>query len=118
MLVDIEYYNSLGFAEGDVGELEKVLLRAERLIDLVTFGKCREFENLPGTAQHSLKHAICAQAENYIIHGFDDKSIDAKVKIGDFSYESKSGGVISSLSSVAAATLKLAGLLYSGAEVR
>jgi len=119
MIVDSRYYNNSGFENtGEVQALERALARAERLIDLVTFGKCREFGSLPEAAQNSLKYAICAQAERYLIHGYDDDAIDCKVKIGDFSYESRSGGVLSSLSSVAAATLKLSGLLYTGTEVR
>ena len=118
MLVSIDYYESLRFAEADVQELERALVRAERLIDLVTFGKCREYDSLPDAAQNSLRYAICAQTERYILHGYDDDAVDAKVKIGDFSYESKSGSVTGTLSSVAGAALKLAGLLYMGTEVR
>jgi len=88
----------------------------QRLIDLLTLGKCREFESLSPTAQTHLKNAICAQTEYYIINGFDESAIDAKVKIGDYSYESKSGGVMNSLSPSAMATLKLSGLLYMGTE--
>jgi hypothetical protein len=118
MIIDVDYYNSLGFSRGDVQELERALARAESLIDIVTMGKCREYDGLPEAAQYSLKYAICAQAEYYIVHGYDDDGVDCKVKVGDFSYESRSGGVAGSLSSVASATLKLAGLFYAGTEVR
>jgi hypothetical protein len=121
MIVNTEYYYNLGFKDGStVQELERALARAERLIDLVTLGKCREFGTLPEAAQKELKYAICAQAERYITSGFDDSddAIDCKVKIGDFSYESKNNGVIKNLSPMALATLKLAGLLYAGTEAR
>jgi hypothetical protein len=121
MIVDVEFYNQSGFEKSDdVQALERALARAERLIDIVTFGKCRESGSLHEEAAKQLKTAICAQAEHYIIHGYvsSDDAIDCRVKIGDFSYESRNNGVIKNLSSVAEGILKVAGLLYAGTEVR
>jgi hypothetical protein len=121
MIVTIDYYYGLGFAgKGDARELGRALSRAERLIDIVSFGKCRELEALHEAAQERLKYAICVQAEYFITYGYDDanEKIDHKVKIGDFSYESKSNGVQNNLAPEAQGVLKLAGLLYTGAEVK
>lgn len=121
MIVDVNEYKDSGFQESEKpGELEKALARAERLINLVTAGKCGEFDTLHKEAQKQLKFAVCAQAEKYIVTGFsdDENTIDCKVKIGDFSYESKNNGVINSLSPAALSTLKLSGLLYAGTEVK
>jgi len=121
-IVSTDYFYSYGFDDKgkDVQELERALARAQRLIDLVTAGKCRGFDSLHEAAQERLKYAICAQAEWYLIYGYDasDDAIDCKVKIGDFSYESRNNGVHNNLSPEAQGTLKLAGLLYAGTEVR
>ncbi|MCL2077388.1 MAG: hypothetical protein FWH08_03165 [Oscillospiraceae bacterium] len=121
MIADIDYYNSQGFDNpaGDDKLLEKALARAERLIDLITGGKCNEYDALSEQARDRLRYAVSAQAENYLINGFDNGgAIDHKVKIGDFSYESRNNGIIQSVSPVAMASLKLSGLLYAGTEVR
>jgi hypothetical protein len=129
MIVDINYYYNAGFENrGDVQStggshedcLRKALARAERLIDLVTFGKCRDFDSLHEAAQERLKYAICAQAEWYLIYGYGnpDDNIDIKVRIGEYSYESRNNGVIKELAQLAESTLKLSGLLYMGTEVR
>jgi len=121
-IVSTDYYYSYGFDDKgrDVQELERALARAQRLIDLVTAGKCRSFDSLHQTAQERLKYAICTQAEWYLTYGYDanDDAIDCKVKIGDFSYESKNNGVQNNLSPEAQGVLKLAGLLYAGMEAR
>ncbi|MDR2532950.1 MAG: hypothetical protein LBC82_08945 [Oscillospiraceae bacterium] len=121
MIVNTDYYYNSGFEnKGDTQGLERALARAERLIDLVTSGKCRELDSLPEAAQEQLKYAVCAQAEWYVIYGYGnpDDTIDCKVRLGDFSYESRNNGVTKSLSPVAEGTLKLSGLLYSGTEVK
>jgi len=119
MIVDAGYYNDLLFSGGDdLQALEKALGRAERLIDLITCGKCGEFGSLPEEKRNQLKYAVCAQAEKYLTDGFDGGEIDCKVRIGDFSYESRDNGIIGGLSPTAAAALRLSGLLYMGTGVR
>jgi hypothetical protein len=122
MIVNTEYYFSIGFEnrEGEEQSLEKAIARAERLIDIASFGKVRGFETLHETALERLKYAICVQAEWFLTHGYDSAadSIDHKVKIGDFSYESRNNGVQNNLAPEAQGVLKLAGLLYAGTEAK
>ncbi|MCL2698333.1 MAG: hypothetical protein FWE74_09690 [Oscillospiraceae bacterium] len=122
MIVSTEYFFNSGFENrnGDVKELERALSRAERLIDLVSFGKVRSFADLHEAAQERLKYAVCVQAEWFLTYGYSDAndSVDCRVKIGDFSYESKNNGVHNNLAPEAQGVLKLAGLLYAGTEVK
>jgi len=129
MIVNVDYYYELGFDnKGDEMRaggsredcLKKALSHAERLIDIACFGKVREIETLHKTAQERLKYAICVQAEWFLTYGYGgaDDSVDCKVKIGDFSYESRNNGVQSNLAPEAQGVLKLAGLLYTGTEAK
>ncbi|MCL2698539.1 MAG: hypothetical protein FWE74_10735 [Oscillospiraceae bacterium] len=124
-IVSTEYYFNAGFENrnddgnelrGNLdGSLEQALSRAERLIDLVSMGKVREIEKLNEAAQERLKYAICVQAEWFLTYGYgSNDAIDCKVKIGDFSYESRNNGVIHNLAPEAQGVLRLAGLLYTG----
>jgi hypothetical protein len=120
MIVDVNYYYEAGFHKGSEQELLQALARAERIIDLITLGKCADFKNLHENAQKQLKFAICAQAERYVAGGFDDDddAIDCKVRIGDFSYESRNNGVVKCIAPTALAALRVSGLLYMGTEAR
>jgi hypothetical protein len=122
MIVSTEYYYGAGFEnrKGDEKELERALSRAERLVDTASFGKVREYESLHDIAQERLKYAVCVQAEYFLIYGFNDvnANVEHKVKIGDFSYESRDNGVQNNLAPEAQGVLKLAGLLYAGTEAR
>ena len=116
MIRDIDYYNSRDFENpsGDESELHKALIHAEKLIDLVTKGKCREYENLSAPDKDRLKHAVCAQAEEYLMRGLGkNDEIDCRVKMSGFSFESRNNGGVRDLSPLAGAILKLAGLFYS-----
>ncbi|MCL2107771.1 MAG: hypothetical protein FWH20_00300 [Oscillospiraceae bacterium] len=119
MIVDINFYTEMGFNCGNSpDEVGRALEKAERVINLFTGGKCDALCSLHPTAQSHVKTAICEQAESYIINGFNEVQLDHKVKIGDFSYESKNNGVTNDLAPAAAAILKLSGLVYAGTEVK
>ena len=109
MLLTIDEYNALGFEGGeDTEACEKALARAERMVDLLTDGRCSD-ENLPEKAANDLKQAIAAQAEMYLQSGA--QPVAGKTVIGDFSYTAQSDN-ISSVSPLAMTILKLAGLYY------
>jgi hypothetical protein len=122
MIVNIDYYFNAGFENknGDEKELGRALSSAERLIELVSLGKVSGYEKLHQAAQERLKYAICVQTEWFLTYGYDsaDSQLDCKVKIGDFSYESRNNGVQKNLSPEAQGVLKLAGLLYTGTEAK
>ena len=121
MIVDVNYYNDMGFQGTENIEMfGNAVKRAEGIVNLVTGGKCQEYDSLPPKAQAQLKNAICAQIEHYLNNGINqvEGEINHKVKIGDFSYESRNDSAVNLLSPAAAAILKLSGLLYAGTEVR
>ncbi|MCH5200705.1 MAG: hypothetical protein J1F60_07065 [Oscillospiraceae bacterium] len=109
MLLSIDEYNALGFEGGEDAETcEKALARAERMVDLLTDGKCSA-ENTPEKALNDLKQAIAAQAEMYLLYGAQPAA--GKTVIGDFSYTAEGDG-ISAVSPLTMTILKLAGLYY------
>lgn len=109
MLLSIDEYNALGFEGGEDEEAcEKALARAERMVDLLTDGKCSD-ENIPEQWLNDLKQAIAAQAESYLLYGGQPAA--GKTTVGDFSYTADSDN-ISAVSPLAMAILKLAGLYY------
>ena len=109
MLLTIDEYNALGFEGGeDTEACEKALARAERMVELLTDGKCSD-ENIPRQALRDLKQAIAAQAEMYLLNGAQPAA--GKTTVGDFSYTVESDG-ISAVSPLAMTILKLAGLYY------
>ena len=109
MLLSIDEYNALGFEGGEDEEAcEKALARAERMVDLLTDGKCSD-ENISGQRLGDLKQAIAAQAESYLLYGAQPAA--GKTTVGDFSYTADSDN-ISAVSPLAMAILKLAGLYY------
>lgn len=109
MLLSIDEYNALGFEGGEDEEAcEKALARAERMIDLLTDGKCSD-EDIPEQRLGDLKQAIAAQAESYLLYGAQPAA--GKTTVGDFSYTADSDN-ISAVSPLAMAILKLAGLYY------
>lgn len=109
MLLTIDEYNALGFEGGEDAEAcEKALARAERMVDLLTDGKCSE-EEIPEPILQNLKQAIAAQAELYLQNGAQPAA--GKTTIGDFSYTAESDD-ISAVSPLAMTVLKLAGLYY------
>ena len=109
MLLSIDEYNALGFEGGEDAEAcEKALARAERMVDLLTDGKCGD-EDIPEQPLRDLKQAIAAQAEMYLLYGAQPAA--GKTTVGDFSYTAESDS-ISSVSPLAMTILKLAGLYY------
>ena len=115
MLLTIDEYNALGFEGGEDAEVcEKALARAERMIDLLTDGKCNE-EDIPGVELADLKQAIAAQAEMYLLHGAQPAA--GKTAVGDFSYTVEEDS-ISAVSPLAMTILKLAGLYYRCVQSR
>lgn len=109
MLLTIDEYNALGFEGGEDEEsCEKALARAERMVDLLTDGKCSD-ESTPEQWLGDLKQAIAAQTEMYLRDGFQPTA--GKTTIGDFSYTAEKDS-ISSVSPLAMTILKLAGLYY------
>lgn len=108
MLLSIDEYNALGFEGGeDTEACGRALARAERMVDLLTDGKCAG--DIPEQALGDLKQAIAAQAEMYLLHGAQPAA--GKTAVGDFSYTVESDD-ISSVSPLAMTILKLAGLYY------
>lgn len=115
MLLSVEEYNALGFEGGeDTEACEKALERAERMVDLLTDGKCSDV-NIPEKAVNDLKQAIAAQTEMYLLDGAQQTS--GKTVIGDFSYTAQSDN-ISAVSPLAMTILKLAGLYYRCVQSR
>ena len=115
MLLTIDEYNALGFEGGeDIEACEKALTRAERMVDLLTDGKCSD-ENIPEQALRDLKQAIAAQAEMYLQNGAQPAS--GKTAIGDFSYTAENDN-ISVVSTLTMTILKLAGLYYRCVQSR
>ena len=115
MLLTIDEYNALGFEGGeDVETCEKALARAERMVDLLTDGKCSD-ENIPEQQLGDLKQAIAAQTEMYLLYGAQPAA--GKTTVGDFSYTAESDG-ISAVSPLAMTILKLAGLYYRCVQSR
>ena len=109
MLLTINEYNALGFEGGEDEETcEKALARAERMVDLLTDGKCSDGD-IPEQTLRDLKQAIAAQAEMYLLNGAQPSA--GKTVIGDFSYTAESDS-ISAVSPLAMTILKLAGLYY------
>ena len=109
MLLTIDEYNALGFEGGEDEEAcEKALARAERMVDLLTDGKCGD-EDIPEQALRDLKQAIGAQAEMYLLGGAQPAA--GKTTIGDFSYTAESDD-ISVVSPLTMTILKLSGLYY------
>ena len=115
MLLSIDEYNALGFEGGEDAEVcEKALARAERMIDLLTDGKCSD-EGLPEQSIKDLKQAIAAQTEMYLLYGAQPAA--GKTTVGDFSYTAE-GDSISAVSPLAMTILKLAGLYYRCVQSR
>ena len=113
MLLSIDEYNALGFEGAEDEETcEKALARAERMVDLLTDGKCSD-ENMPEQAVKDLKQAIAAQAEMYLLYGA--QPAPGKTTVGDFSYTAEG---ISAVSPLAMTVLKLAGLYYRCVQSR
>ena len=109
MLLSIDEYNALGFEGGEDEEAcEKALARAERMVDLLTDGKCSDGD-IPQQWLRDLKQAIAAQAELYLQNGAQPGH--GKTTIGDFSYTAESDS-ISAVSPLTMTILKLAGLYY------
>ena len=115
MLLTIDEYNALGFEGGEDAEAcEKALARAERMIDLLTDGKCSDGE-ISGQYLRDLKQAIAAQTEMYLLNGA--QPAPGKTTVGDFSYTAE-GDSISAVSPLAMTILKLAGLYYRCVQSR
>lgn len=118
MLLTTEEYNALGFDGGEDEEAcDKAIGRSQRMVDLLTDGKCTEYETNPAneTVLGNLKQAIAAQAEQYLEIGTTQPL--GKTVVGEFSY---SAGVdeISVVSPLTMAILKLSGLFYRGVKSR
>lgn len=115
MLLTIDEYNALGFEGGeDIEACEKALARAERMVDLLTDGKCSD-ENMPEQTLNDLKQAIAAQTEMYLLYGA--QPVAGKTTVGDFSYAMESDS-ISAVSPLTMTILKLAGLYYRCVQSR
>ena len=115
MLLTIDEYNALGFEGGEDKETcEKALARAERMVDLLTDGRCRD-EDMPEQQLTDLKQAIAAQTEMYLLNG--GQPVAGKTAVGDFSYTVENDS-ISAVSPLAMTILKLAGLYYRCVQSR
>lgn len=114
MVTDINYYNMHGFENvSDETALTKALYRSEQLIDVMTDGKCSDFQALDETRLSGLKQAICLQAEFYLADGYVSGG-GRKVTLGDFFYQEDDFGGCRIISPVALAVLKLGGLYDCG----
>lgn len=116
MLLSLEEFEALGYNGAEnPEECEKAIMRAQRMIDLLTDGKCREYEKNPvcESVLGHLKNAVGAQAEHYLEAG--TVCVFGKTTIGDFSF-SPDRDCISTVSPLAMAILKFSGLYYRGAK--
>lgn len=114
MLLTPEEYSALGFDGGnDTERCERAILRAQRMVDLLTDGKCTEYEkSAPNEAVlGNLRQAISAQAEQYLEIGTVQPL--GKTVVGDFSYSAEIDE-ISVVCPLTMAILKLSGLFYRG----
>lgn len=113
LLTPIEYA-ALGYDGAEnVKECEKAIARAQRMVDLLTDGKCTEYEEKVTyeSVLGNLQNAIAAQAEQYLEIG--TISPLGKTTVGDFAYSPENDS-ISTVCPLTMAILKLSGLYYRG----
>ena len=110
MIVDVGYYTRHGYEyTDDLLRLERALLRAERLVDVLAGGVLVNYGALPKMQLRFLRRAICAETESILSKG-DRLSLSEigggekfKLKVGDFSYENDTSTAASSSSGAAKA---------------
>lgn len=113
MILTTEEYNARGFQGGEnEAECEKALTRAEKLIDILTGGKCGD-KNLNDEQLENLKYAVGAQTEKILLCG--GQPVSGRTVIGDFSYTDE-GEKGESICPLAMTVLKLAGLYCSAVK--
>ncbi|MDR0821941.1 MAG: hypothetical protein LBN40_05715 [Oscillospiraceae bacterium] len=127
MLSSVSFYRDGGYDDGGLNSaaLESVLYRAERKIDGITGGLCRNHENLRAIQIIGLKQAICLEAERGITKmsgGAAASSVGGTVKIGDFSYETGGvgvgGGGVYQIDEEPLLVLRYHGLIGTGVRAR
>ena len=71
-IVTYEYYHNVWFGEPIAGtEFARAEAKAERAVNLITYGRAAAFDALPAHLQNAVMDAICAQVEYYAIMGTD-----------------------------------------------
>lgn len=65
-------------------ELDKYLTRASAKVDVATYNRTADFENLSNYEQNKVRQAVCAEADALYTYGENDVNV-ASYSIGDVS---------------------------------
>lgn len=118
-IVDLEYYNDVYMGEPVAdADFDRMEVRAERAVKLMTHGRAANYAALPAFQQSAIRDAICAQIEYYGLMGLD-VAVNGETSSGwtvgkvrvDGGDANKATGAVSMLCAAAVAALEQTGLL-------
>lgn len=81
-IVDYNYYTGTYIGEPIAGdEFDRAEVKAERIINQITYGRAANYAALPTFQQQAIRDAVCAQVEYYALMGID-VSVNGAVSTG------------------------------------
>ena len=96
MIVTEEFYNQVYIGEAvDTTAFPRFNKRAEDLVNSITHGQLKDFNNFTPETKISVQNAICAQIEYYALNGIETSIIGADTSqgftVGKVTLQGKSG---------------------------